>query len=635
MKKSEQRELIQRLGDLQGFLENIKARSTGGEPVNHITCRRVPAVAGCIKVIRDDLGGVPFKIYRKYKGRTEPVTDHPAYEKIKLRPNPEMKAFDWQKKRIPDQIVKGNSYSFIERSIANPVKNMWPLDPEEVNIVRVKTRSNRRGLIYYDVMDGYTRKRYKPGDILHVKGATLDGIAGYSELLVDGREFVSVGLELIKFERRFFQQGFFPNGFFKVPGKLADSDTWLEIIKKKFGGNRNNNTPMTLENGMDFVKNEIKLLDNQFRELQEQNKTDICGLLGVPLSRLSVSGSNTNYNNSEQEKERYYQSGLLPWAVADEQEISLKLLTSDERKKGLYAKYNFSAFLRADSKTRAEVHRTYHQMGVPLNTIMDLEDRNPVEGGDKGYIQVNMMPLKEADKPQEARTMPERRSSSEAIVKARDRVRNRFEPTIREAFDRIVNKETKAVIRAAGKEDYRERIADFYKKFAKDIDENLRSVFTSFAFSCEDVVAGEVEAEPGQTEDLDETITTYVTGAVDQYIGESIVGLKEKDPDEIVSQAERWRENRADGATHEHTTGVANMVAWCVILGAGYRLKWYTRGKSCPICNSLHGRTVSKKGESFNSSGEEFEDKDGNKVTFRQTKYAPLHKGCDCFVAAG
>jgi hypothetical protein len=81
--------------------------------------------------------------------------------------------------------------------------------------------------------------------------------------------------------------------------------------------------------------------------------------------------------------------------------------------------------------------------------------------------------------------------------------------------------------------------------------------------------------------------------------------------------------------------GVGSMVARSVIMGAGYSLVWKTRGKSCPLCNQLNGRKVTKKNQSFNKSSEEFTDEAGKTVTFRQTKYAPLHKGCDCVVVAG
>jgi len=397
----EMRSAIQKISDFRGFLEEIKSRSGGAQAVNRNTAQTVPAVSSCIKAIRDDMSGIPLKVYKR-EGTdghyySVPATDHPLYQLLKLRPNPEMKFYDWQKMRQPQNILDGNSYAFIERSIANPVKNIWPIEPRLVDIVRLKKKPGSRGVIRYRVnSDGISKQKlYKPSDILHVKNQSENGITGISELLTSGKDMVAMGLELSEFGKKFFQEGFFPSGFFKHPKALKNSKKWMDNVKEKFSGSRGTNTPMTLEDGMDFIKNEIKLIDSQYNELRKENKTDICGLLGVPLSRISVSDSNTNYKNSEQEQTRYFQSALLPIAIGDEQEFSLKLLSQEERAKGYTIKYNFASFLRADSKTQAEIDEIYNRMGLPLNRILAKQDRRPVDGGNVGIVQLNQANIEE------------------------------------------------------------------------------------------------------------------------------------------------------------------------------------------------------------------------------------------------
>lgn len=662
--EAEVRSATQRLSDLQGFLETIKSRATGGESVNRTSAQKVPAVASCIKAIRDDMSGIPLKLMRKLPGGgTESATDHRVYDLLKLQPNPEMKAFDWQKTRFPEQILDGNSYSFIERSRLNPVKWLWPLDPSAVTIERTTSRSNKRGKIRYRVLDGYKVKYYDPEYILHIKNFSNNGITGFSDLLVNGADIVSMGLELNVFGTSFFKNGFFPSGYFKLPGKLSDKDTWLDNVKKKFGGNRKTSTPMTLEAGMDFVQTEIKLIDSQYQELRTQNKTDICGLLGVPLSRISVAEANSNYNNSEQEQRRYYQSCLLPWAVADEQEMSIKLLTPEERKSGLMIKYNFRAFLRADSKTQAEINQIESNSGMPLNRILAREDRAPVPYGDKGLVQVNMTTLEDiSEGVSEGKTngepgtpeqksfqgkRAEKRGRLDKIRKGRAKVRARNEPKLKAAFDKIVEKELKSLGKAANKhlesrsdESFLVWLDGFYDKFKSDLSNIFEPVARKYSLQMAEIIKTEVDESPDDVDEkLLEDVNYYITGAVDQYVGYSKNGIRNAVVEDglvgVQKTISAWEEKRADMATKEHITGIASIAAWSVTLLSGYRLKWYAVGKSCPICKVMNGRTVSSRTESFNAKDEKFTDAAGKEVSYRQTKFSPLHKGCDCVVAAG
>ena len=48
---------------------------------------------------------------------------------------------------------------------------------------------------------------------------------------------------------------------------------------------------------------------------------------------------------------------MLPIVTAYEQELNRKLLTRDERRRGLHFVFDMNAILRADAATRADVHQ--------------------------------------------------------------------------------------------------------------------------------------------------------------------------------------------------------------------------------------------------------------------------------------
>ena len=437
-------QIVQKLSDFPGLYELIQSGESIG-PITRQSAMRLSAVYACVNAIACDLAGLPVHVCRKVNGNVERVSDHPVSELIKLNPNPEMRAFDWHRVRRYHTLLSGNSAVVIERSKTNPVKYLWPVDPDELDVERVDSASGR-GRIRFRVSDGIGRpKYYNPQDILHLKGYTWDGVDGCSVITYYASQQIGIGLELDQFEKSFLAKGMHPGGLFEHPGVMKEPNktSFLDAIKKRFGGSKNAGAPMVLESGMKYHPYEVKMVDQQFMDLLKLNKSDICGIFGVPQSRIGISDSNTNYNNTEQEKRRYYESGLLPWAIPDEQELTFKLLTQKERMSGFYIKYNFDGFLRGDSKTRAEVSRIWHQMGVPVNDLLSIDDRNPVDGGDTGMVNGNMIPIG---------------AVKDVVVSQRSVLL----PVLSDAIDQIVNRENIALSKTLKKNDGFEH---FYRDF--------------------------------------------------------------------------------------------------------------------------------------------------------------------------
>jgi phage portal protein BeeE len=98
--------------------------------------------------------------------------------------------------------------------------------------------------------------------------------------------------------------------------------------------------------------------------------------LGIPLP----SGSSLTYANLEQRNQRRVQVALLPWIVRLEMAFSA-LLPAPR-----YVKFNVSALLRADAKTRMETHVLAVRGGInTANERRELEDEPPLDGGDVLY----------------------------------------------------------------------------------------------------------------------------------------------------------------------------------------------------------------------------------------------------------
>ena len=74
-----------------------------------------------------------------------------------------------------------------------------------------------------------------------------------------------------------------------------------------------------------------------------------------------------------------------------EAELDRKLLREDE-KGTLYTRFNIDSLLRGDTKSRFESYATARQWGwLSVNDIRDLENLNPINGGDVYLQPLNMV----------------------------------------------------------------------------------------------------------------------------------------------------------------------------------------------------------------------------------------------------
>ena len=642
---------VQTIKDLPNW-DRYFADSKSKSKVTRETASKLSVVYSCVDAIASDISGLPIHLKQKIDGKVRNVTDHPACDKLKTSPNAEMNAFTLRHTRGNHSLLEGNGYIFVERSILNPVKNLWLLDPDAVKVVRSKTKNGRRGVLQYIDQSGYRDRVFQSKDILHLKGSSWNGITGESVVTSKAREVIGIGVEMDEFTSNFFRNGMNPGGIITHPTTFGENkERFIAALKKRYLGNAKSRMPMVLENDVKYTPYEVKMVDQQFLEMMKLNKVDICGMFGVPQSRISISDSNTNYNNSEQENRRYVRSGLLKWAIQDEQEMNLKLLTQEQRNSGYYFKYNFGALSRGESKDRAEVYEKFWRMGVPTNRFLELEDENPIDGGEIGRVQLNTIPINEANNPPE----PEQNSRAnereyrdvKKTIAQRLRTQKRFSPLIRDAAQKLVNREAIAIKRESKKQSGERADSDmstwldsFYSDFGKYIDKELAPILRAYAEAIQEAVAGEVGVDIGVSEELEMEINSYIDGLSNGYINSSkrqMLGQLQIGLDAIDTRAEEWEEKKAGKLEMRESSGLSNMVASFVIAGVGLSPIWRNVGPTCKFCKQMHGKKIKRYGDSFLKKdtvlNAEIEGVP-REMKVRTTKYPPLHGGCDCVISS-
>ena len=119
----------------------------------------------------------------------------------------------------------------------------------------------------------------------------------------------------------------------------------------------------------------------------------IAAAFGVKMHQLNELSRATHTNIEEQQRE-FYVDTLMDILTGYEQELTYKLFTQQELEAGYYVKFNVNAILRADPKTRYEGYRIAIQSGfMTPNEVRELEEMEPLEGGDRLLVNGNMMPV--------------------------------------------------------------------------------------------------------------------------------------------------------------------------------------------------------------------------------------------------
>jgi HK97 family phage portal protein len=117
---------------------------------------------------------------------------------------------------------------------------------------------------------------------------------------------------------------------------------------------------------------------------------------------IGYSDKATTYASAESFFTQHVVHTLMPWAVLWEQSIKRDLLTPKERKK-YHAKFNLTALLRGDAKTRAAFYESAVSKAcwMTRNEARRLENLNPLPGLDELLVPMNLQGGADAGKDPE------------------------------------------------------------------------------------------------------------------------------------------------------------------------------------------------------------------------------------------
>lgn len=390
--------------EMQDFIRGVEVdflgNSNSGVRVDELRALQTSAVYACVKILAETIGSLPLHLYKRGKnGAKEMAEQHPLFSCLYELPNEETTSFQFREMMMTSLLLWGNAYARKIRKQGH-VTELWYLKPQNMAVERDAVT----GEIKYTYSDDITNQTviYKPDQVFHVKGLSIDGVLGLSPI-AQAREAVGLSLATEEYGAKFFGNGARPGGVLEHPSVLKNPDQLRESWNKIYQGTRNSHKVAVLEEGMKYHSIGIAPEDAQFLETRKYQVNEICRIFRVP-PHLVADLDRATFSNIEHQSIEFVQHTIRPWLVRWEQEISRSLL--DESERLLYfAKFNVDGLLRGDYKSRMEGYAIGRQNGwLSINDIRRLEDMPPItseQGGDDYLVNGSMMSASVTEKQEE------------------------------------------------------------------------------------------------------------------------------------------------------------------------------------------------------------------------------------------
>nr|WP_042418971.1 phage portal protein [Geomicrobium sp. JCM 19038] len=347
------------------------------------------------------MASLPIKLHRNYE-----IENTTSSDTLLHSPNQNQTSFEFIRALEVCRNETGNGYAVIERDIRGQVSKMTILDPTYVEPV-IEADSQD---LWYKVM-GHDKTYYFHNlDMIHVKHIVgSGGVAGINPIKV-----LSNTLEYDKAVREFSLREMegASNSFVLKYDNNVDEGKKEQVVENFKRFYRENGGVLFQEPGIAIDPIERQYVAADTFTSERITRSRVANVFNLPVTMLNDT-EGQSFSSNEELMRSFVQMTLIPIVRQYEQEINRKVLTIDDRKAGLYFKFNVGGLLRGDVKTRSDFyHRAIRDGWMPQDEVRMYEDLPPMGGlASQLWISGDMYPL-EMD-PRERRAKPEEAGNKE------------------------------------------------------------------------------------------------------------------------------------------------------------------------------------------------------------------------------
>ena len=335
-------------------------------PVNEKTAQGVSAVYACVQAIAETTASLPLILFKRTGEDRERASNHPLYAVLHDMANPEQTALEAREYLQACVLLRGNAYARIVRGFDGQVRELWPLSPDRVTVLRAA------GKLAYDYTDGNNvLHRLLAHEVLHLRHRLGDdGVLGVSPIAA-ARGVVELAIAESEHGVNTFRNGAKLLGVLKFPGMLKPDQR--QAIRESWGsqyaGAGNAGRTAILEGGVDFQSVSMSLEDAEWIASRQFSVEEVARLFRVPPTVIGDL-RHGNYSNSVEMARQFVTMTLRRHLVAWEQAIAKQLLTEESRRT-YFAEHQVEGLLRGDSVNRAD----FYAKGITAGWMLPSEAR--------------------------------------------------------------------------------------------------------------------------------------------------------------------------------------------------------------------------------------------------------------------
>lgn len=347
----------------------------------------VPAVWAAVNFLASTVAGLPIGLHTKTEGATKHADDPVISAILNAAINDQTTAFAWRKHAMEQVLTTGRSFTYVEKTRAGRIVNLWPLNP-----LKVTVRRDDNGVVQYTYDDAGGRVVYGSSEVIDVAFMLRpDGLA-HRGPIQSVRDTIGMAIAATQYSSKFFKNGGVPP--FVVTGPFQSGqamkrggDDIADAVRKAASEGR---SALVLPNGLEIKSVGADAEKSQLIETRRFLVEEVARVYSLPPAFLQDLTHGT-YSNTEQQDLHLVKHTLKRWCEAFEQELTLKLFG---RNSPVWAEFNMDGILRGDFKTRMEGYASGIQNAVLTpNEARRLENRPDLAGGDELMIQGATVPL--------------------------------------------------------------------------------------------------------------------------------------------------------------------------------------------------------------------------------------------------
>lgn len=331
----------------------------------------------CINLYADNIAKLPILIKKNTEKGDIDANNLYLYERLRLRPNPSMNAFECIKALVAMNKHYGSAGLYIDYDKKGLVKGLYPVKINQFIVDNAGLiESTKKNKVLVNFTCGDVEGNCLEKDIIILRDNSIDGIS-FKNTKSYIRDSIDTNIKAQKYQAQLFSNGLTNKIVVQLTSDIKEEKELRKIQAKFDKMYSSNGRIFTMPAGYNVSDLNLSLADSQFAELKIIGKKDITSAIGVPYSLIDK-GSLT-----EEETIAFLSNAIIPIITALEQEMDWKLLTEDERKAGYKIRFNVNAMLRTTPLTQSIIIDRYLRNGAySLNDAKKILGVPLVDGGD-------------------------------------------------------------------------------------------------------------------------------------------------------------------------------------------------------------------------------------------------------------